>query len=433
LGYPVCISIIAKLTGFSVFWASKTCNILFAFIGFLILKKYFTKDFLIYSMVFFIPGISRIFTYTWSEVPFIVFLLLLSITLNKFIEAKKTSASLYISLFFICVGLFLSRYIGIFSVGLISLVAIWVIYKKRDFVSASKLLLTASCVGIICFLYLYNNYTQTGFITGMPRIASPESNFQLLKMLSKAQIYELLGGAPSRIISFFYSFLLSWTIYKTMKYKKTAENSSKIYFGVLSVGIIYWLSIVVIRWISQFDGFSFRLLGPSTMLFFIAGIIYLQKNLDSIHYNHIKKVLLSGMIFIFIASNYIYPIYKHFFKEIPNYAQTIESTREKYKQIEDESIVAFASVHLNYLRPSIQSNPPYFWPYFKNKETLAEYLARVKKANTSNLYIEIDKNISTDRFDESIYQFMQTHPVGIVKIKNLNSNYSIKSLYKTQL
>jgi hypothetical protein len=187
-GYPVLIFVVAKIFHLSVFLASKLLNIIFIGLSLCLIKKVFKTDSYIYGLVFLFGAYIHIFSYTWTEVPFIFGLLWFSSSIYYHLNNPASKALLF-NLFISALFLFLMRYIGAFSFGVIGLLAMYYFTQKkyRYFIKLSSI----SLVGImIVSLYLYNNYIQVGFPTGMPRIPSPETNFELLKQLVNAYMAE---------------------------------------------------------------------------------------------------------------------------------------------------------------------------------------------------------------------------------------------------
>ena len=88
--------------------------------------------------------------------------------------------------------LFMSRYIGAFSFGLIGLLGLYYGAIKKD-KSKSFILIGIAVINIgIMILYLYHNYTETGFPTGVKRIPPPETNLQLFYLLLKFKFAPLI-------------------------------------------------------------------------------------------------------------------------------------------------------------------------------------------------------------------------------------------------
>ena len=191
IGYPLLIAAISILTGTSVFWASKILNIILIGFLFLILRSLFKNNAYVYGLIFFFSSYLEITSFTWSENFFLTSIVFFGYSITRLMTSTK---SLKISLVLILLSsilLFLARYVGVFSIGVLFWIYIYFLYFKIDKKKA-KVVLCAFLFNIIfVFLYLYNNYLQTELITGINRPSSVEANIELIKMLFVALFIEL--------------------------------------------------------------------------------------------------------------------------------------------------------------------------------------------------------------------------------------------------
>jgi hypothetical protein len=419
VGYPLMISGVARLTGLGVFWASKLLNITFIIFTLLIFKFIFKENAYVYGMVFLVASSLKIFSFTWSEAVFISGLVWLSISLYKFTQNKKNIWLLNIllsSLF-----LFLCRYIGAFSVVVISLLSLFYLLKREYKTFLKFIPVAAVTVGFIA-LYLYNNYSETGHFSGIPRIPAPETDFQLFKSLMKAQIGEdNLVLRPYNKLTFLLTFILMLTpitfLFRDLRrnpqlIEKVIHSKGDIWRYFLFVGIIYWISIVIMRWRFRFDNFGYRLLGPSTFLFLLALISYLEYNYKRTLFKKIKVTFLVIVFLSFICTIILGNIYKFVLKKEPTYIEHLKAIKEKYRYIEKRSMIIFGDWHINYIRPECETAFP------SKRETINEFIARAKGTSAQNIYIEIRDDLSIYTFDKSVIEFMgKNSEQNFVKIR----------------
>lgn len=327
VGYPVMIFLFSKLTGLNVFWASKCLNILFIGLCFLFFRKLFKEKSWFIGLIFCAFTFMEIYAYTWSEAPFIFGLLWMCISIDKYlarhdisffsrnvmskIQKRHDIFNFWLfNIFFSCAFLFLCRYVGLFSFGVIGSIGIYFLIKKQYKISL-QLIFSCFILFLLASFYLYNNYLHSEYITGPFRMYSTESNAVLTKWLIQAQINEFfiirnyyftgyfdvifIITAAFQITLIPYIYLKY--IYKKRKYLKiNKDDHLSITFFV--VGWAYWLVVVVLRWIMYFDQFNYRILGPSTFLFLLALLSYLLNEQRKQLYSKIRKYF----VLIFIIS-----------------------------------------------------------------------------------------------------------------------------------
>lgn len=422
IGYSFFIFLLAKLSFLTVFWASKVVNIITLALIFFILKKIFKDKAFAYGAIFLISPIIEIFAYTWSETVFILGLIWFTASVYYF--QRFQSNTWLFSLTAAALFLFLTRYIGAFAVGIIGLLA-FIFLIKKQYRPAAKLIGVAGLISASIIGYLYNNYINTGFATGMPRIDSPETRRELVSMLSEAQLVELNPFViyPFQISSTFqlYAFLVVAIVFLAglaIHYFRQANKTDPdkyLWLYFLINGLVYWLGIVYMRWTSHFDNFNFRLLGPATVLFIIALLAFIQFNIKN------NRVYFNGLAALFFIA-FIYNSYEQLVPHLRDgisYQENIETVQEKYQFLPQESILVFGNRHIDYLRTDVVNIRPYFRPYFARQETIEQFITRISEKNYATaIYIEIDQNLNRFYFHESIHAFMkENHDKEFVQLK----------------
>jgi len=421
VGYPTLIFLTAKLTGLSAFWASKFLSIVLIGIMLGIFRALFKHNAYVYGLILLFSAYIEIFSYTWSETLFITSLVWFATSMYLFITNPKKIIVLYFSIMLASLVLFMSRYIGAFSFGLIGLLGLYYGLVKKEKLK-SIILIGIAIVNIgIMVLYLYHNYIETGFPTGMKRIPSPETNIQLFYMLLHAMIAEILIPIQSMSIKAIIIFavqipvfgFLFWRYRNNILVASSSANQKPITlsFVFATVGGVYLFFIILMRWITQFDGFSYRLLAPGSFLLFIAIIFFVQQRGTKQFFYGFKSFLL-----LFAILSYLLNVpYKTWVSSAhnPTYFQTLEALKEKYTDVEKDSVIVFAPVHINYLYTDMQRRRPYSLPYNPYKEKWSDFLKRVNPQNTKNVYLSVpEKKLSSERFDQSVIDFVKKYSEG---------------------
>lgn len=305
VGYPVMVFLIAKILGIKVWVASKIVNLICLGFILLLIRQINRKEAVFLALILCSFTFLEIYSYTWSEAPFLLFLLWYCISLSKYLQYQHKSALLQV--FLSALGMFLCRYVGAFSFIILGLLGLYKLRKEP------KVGIAFICISILLIsfnlAYFYNNYIHTGDFDGGDRIHPHRENlFYFLWLLFKGLFNELL------IIRNYYFYywpeLLWWctTIFQIIviglvvrKFQKNQVSFSfpkdnillRVLFGV---SLFYLFILIVIRKLSPFDEFDYRLLSPFSFLLFL-GI-----QLVLVGQNKIYQQVKGYLVILFLAS-----------------------------------------------------------------------------------------------------------------------------------
>lgn len=367
-GYPTLIFFTAKLTGLSVFWASKFLSIILVGVILGIFRALFQHNAYIYGLILFFSAYIEIFSFTWSETSFITALVWFTTSIYLFIKNPERVTLLYFSIMAASLLLFMSRYIGAFSFGLIGLLGLYYGLVKKDKTKA-MILIGIAIVNIgIMILYLYHNYTETGFLTGLKRMPSPETNLQLFYMLLKAMIAEILIPIHSMsikaIIIFFVQFpifgLLLWKYKNNILQTNINFNKKPITLSLVFViiGFVYLFFIILMRWVFNFESYHYRLLAPGSFLLFIGLIFFIQQRGTKQFFNAFK-----GFLLLFAILSYL--------EHVPYYSWK-----------------------------SSTLNPTYFEAFNALEDRWSDFMKRIDPENKLMIYLEMPRGeLPSERVD----------------------------------
>lgn len=281
VGYPILVAGISMIFHTSVIWGSKILNIIFLLLILLLIKHVFKQHSHTYYFLLLWASYIEIFSFSWSEAAFIFGLLWFSYSVYFFVINGHPLNS--ISLFGSSLYLFLIRYIGGFSVCFVGVMAVYCFILKR-YKESIALIVVLFFQTILVASYLYNNFQETGYITGISRPAAAENNLEMLISLLGAIFFEaspLLSGCGE-----YWKFIVS-LIVQSIVVIVFASNFSKYYvkkdykndkFAItcLCVGLFYLVSIISLRWISNFDDLGYRFLAPGTFLLIISLVSHMR-------------------------------------------------------------------------------------------------------------------------------------------------------------
>lgn len=414
VGYPTLIFIISKFSNIGVFWASKFLNIIFVVISILLLRYQFRESAFIYALVFFAAPYIVIFSYTWSEVPFIFGLIWFSVSIINFVPENKNIW--LVNIFLSSVFLFLVRYIGFFS--FISLIILTIFYFfKGEYKLSFRFAFISSLGLLIAFIYLYHNFLSTGYITGIPRIKSPETNIELLTNLSIAVIKEfnlLYANWGRNKMLFFATFIFEAILFmyflKKVKifshFKKVNIKIDALSSTFFFIGSVYWVSIVLIRWVNHYDDFYYRLLGPATFLFVMAIINFIQYNCEKTLIENFERFFIILLLFSYILTVPLQSLFQ-FFHEKVTYKDTLKTISNRYAFLPPNSVIIFGDAHLRYIRTDVIELKPSNKPYSSKSETIEEFLKKVKKIPNRSIYFEIPKTKECSSSKGDFFTFIE--------------------------
>jgi hypothetical protein len=292
IGYPFLIAVISFITGAEVYFASRIIAVVLVWIIGLTVWSRFKQSAWVYALVMLNFGFLNIFYFAWSESVFILGLFLLSLWVSDIITEANVRASHYIKLVMAVLILFLSRYVGAFALVVIGLLWIWSVYLfvKSKAANDRKRGVYLSVSGIVSatliFGYLLMNRMMTGYMTGMPRVPVGDVRELIINLFTNQ------GSEMKNVFRLFFDIenyalvILLWLlfagfiirmIYQNWENIKKREKDVIMPLVFIVIGGIYWIAIVVMRFISAIDDFNYRLLFPSTFLLFIGFIGFLLR------------------------------------------------------------------------------------------------------------------------------------------------------------
>ncbi|MBC2666162.1 hypothetical protein H7F51_11600 [Novosphingobium flavum] len=391
VGYPLGISLAARLSGLSPFLAAKVLGALMALACTGMVARAGGRTGWVLALPFAFAAALEIFSYSWSEVPFIFFLVCAALLLARIIgerQANTPPRALFLAL--CSLGLFLSRYVGAFAVALPGLAAlIGAIRRDRRAVLVNAALFLASA-GFIA-LYLRSNAAATGYATGMPRIPALDTPWHrlqtLLTALGDAAILPV-GGVWDKLPDFAPRLFTSPAGWLAL-----AQLAAFVWLGAiiarrhprplrgmrvdglalsfLTVGTAYLGAIIALRWTNEFDPYNFRLLGPGTLLVTIG---LLRAALVSWPGATRQIALLAATA---AACSCLVAVWPLLTRPISRYSATVRAVRQHYRAVPGGAIVVFGSDHLHYLRPDLYLAEPLCEPWFDERESWSRFMAEI--------------------------------------------------------
>jgi hypothetical protein len=415
-GYPFLIYLASATTGLSPFISSKLVNMALLLTSATLLAAVFGRKSPVFVLTLAFASYIDIFSYTWSEAPFIFLLLSAAVLLARFIgNSGKGGLMRSLCLAACCLGLFLSRYIGAFAILLIAIAALLSVYRRAYAIAVLNAVLLVTVV-VVIWLYLHNNALLTRYATGMPRVPPIDSAAARLAILAGAlwseTILPLAEFNPAEWLAWLVALAellglvaVVWSVRRHYSQWMQAIRVDALSLSFFTVGALYLGAIIGLRWLNQFDPYNFRLLGPGTLLLVIAvlrvALLSWPAATRSIAAFTFAMAALSAGLAIWQAARL----------QGPGYFSTVRAVEARYAGVPAGSIVVFGNDNLRYLRTDLFVTLPICPPWYDGKETWDKFIAEVDKRRP--IFIDMNKPVlEAGECHPTIHEFLARHRPG---------------------
>lgn len=363
--YPALIAAVMFVSGAGAYLSSKIVAMITAGLILLLLRKCFGKDAWLYGLCLTDIGYLNLSYYTWSEIPFILFLLCFALILANILKEEKPAYKWYAALGVAGVCCFLTRYYGIFVwivTGFYLLILLLSYRKNKEKETLSKLIrlgVTAFVSGMLSMAYLFMNKVMNGMASGVSRTMWWDDYRTLTDDLIESllteffnifslQIPELIEGFPYRIKLFAVAgILVGLGLFIAKNCRHFTRESV-----LIVMAVAYDVIFIGIRYVSSMDSFYFRFFEPATFLLCIGvlGLLlpYLRGK-KGFHY-------FAGMMTLLLSIS-IWSVFENGgMDRDDNYYLALEAQwDEAYGQIPEKSVVIFSDIDFrsSYYRPDV--------------------------------------------------------------------------------
>ena len=363
--YPACIAAVMLVTKVNAYLASKILAMLIVGLLLILMRVCFRKDAWIYALCLTNIGFLDLCYYTWSEVPFILFLFGFGLVLARILKEAHPGVKWYILLGIMGVCSFLTRYFGIYVwivTGVYICALLWKYYKEReksDLRKAVCLGITAVVSGILSVGYLMMNKIMNGMASGVSRTMWWDDFRTLTDDLIQSllteffhifslQIPEYMENFPYKIKLFVVWMLIICLITLIIKRCKHFSLQSV----MITMAVIYYGVFIAIRYVSSMDTFYFRFFEPATFLLCIGVIGLLLPDLKS----GSKAYLFGGAVSVCVILS-IWSVLDRGELSVqqPYYEAVTEQWEQAYAEIPQKSVIIFNDIDYrsSWYRPDV--------------------------------------------------------------------------------
>ncbi|WP_147383278.1 hypothetical protein [Pontibacter oryzae] len=314
IGYPTLIATITWISGLNLFWASKVLNLIFAGLGFLLLRHINRRYSFVLASIYGAFTVIEMYSYTWSECVFMYGCLFFAFLTYKVYVSGKPS-QIY-ALLAVAAFMFLVRYIGFFAGGVTLLLAIITWLEQRRRLSRHLFIVFVLNVIFVCGYVMHNHYAA-GYNTDAQRLtADMGSPLKVLWMAIKGLIIELfiirnyyLRGIPGglTIATALLQVIVIGYVGSILRQQReavaVAVKENILSHMAVVVALSYLVVLVFLRSISQFDPPNYRLLSPFTILMLFAIVNYIVALPDNIKGAVRAKYVIAGFFILSLLLN----------------------------------------------------------------------------------------------------------------------------------
>jgi asparagine N-glycosylation enzyme membrane subunit Stt3 len=257
--------------------------------------------------------------------------------------------------------MFLVRYVGAAALALpMALVLADALAgrRRRALFGAGVVLV----VGAVILAYLLRNAALTGHLTGIERVAAPETHGELVRQLSIALLREavlpLAEWQPSDRLHL--AFLgaqvmaglvaLPWLI-RGLQQDRPGPAFDPLTRVLLLSGAGYLVFIIAIRWLTAFDGFGFRLLAPGSLLVFLGLFRALIERIPGA-----ARKIEGGLIVIAALS--LIAMGLGAFGHGSTLPRQMQAEAARYDAVPEGAVLVFAGLHAPFLRSDLHVSAP---------------------------------------------------------------------------
>ena len=291
MGYPILVRLVYNVLH-DYFWASKILNLLFTVI--ILLFSYY-KNFYFRETVLLFMGKTffTVFIGAASETLFLFLMYFLFFLFHQLLSKKDNLYSYAVAISLCLIGLFITRYSGIYIYVSVVVFCGVMFFKIRDRIYFKPLILMVFLSGIGIGSYLLFNVMHFGDYTG-ERLRGKPSSMDVIYIvrdvfgvMNSIDPYIGIKPASNSLASLLFQFLVFvidvFIFFFFLKYFKKGKESSLYYFHILLwvMAGVSGISVLVSGWFQQIEEMGVRLMAASNFcLFFSFLILYFQNQLS---------------------------------------------------------------------------------------------------------------------------------------------------------
>jgi hypothetical protein len=275
------IAAVSFFTGAEIYLSAKILSILCLAVILALFYFHRGENAWLYSLITLNFGFLTIFWNTWSEQPFIAALVYFAFSVSDACKADKFTPKTFANLVISALLLFLTRYIGAFSVLILGFLCVRYFFPTKSLnlekvKTALGFFACAAFTTLAAAAYFYMNYRMAGIfsISRPPPLKSATVLWEQLYNASVSEVrnvcavfFKLPDFSCILVLIVFAAGLLFYFFNSLLKNEKRIFHASGDVLSFWGIGAVYFAVFCAIRFTNEMDVFSFRFLAPATILF----------------------------------------------------------------------------------------------------------------------------------------------------------------------
>lgn len=418
--YPLMIAAVMVITGANAYLAGKIVALLTIAVIFAVLFAEFKEKAWGYSLAFTNIGFLGLCYYTWSEVPFILFMMLFAFSFAKIVGEKEPKIRYFVLLTLWGSLSFLTRYFGLFLWMVAGIYWLYLVIKQLRKERITKNLFTRKITGlffsglafgVIGGGYLMMNKIFNGYPTGVSRgtwwddyasLTRDLVNSLLVEIFNvfSLEVPQLLNSLGTAKSVWFIVLVAALMLYCILKCKKKDARA----MSLIIISAAYYVIFTMVRYRSSMDTFYFRFFAPATVLL-VMGLICLIRENDLLSPGVIRIIAAFSLgLTAIICASYV--------KEIPDWNNgptafevTESDWDEMYSEIPQKSVVIWSDIDYRstWYRADVYNGELYegdTWESLSERYYASDHIV-IKKEDAQAL-------IESGNYDESVTHRLET-------------------------
>lgn len=363
--YPALIAFVMLITGANAYLASKILSMITVGLILIVIRICYKKDAYVYALCLTNIGFLSLTYYTWSEIPFILFMLCFALVLAQILKEEKPGKKWYVLLGMAGLSCFLMRYYGIYVwivAGLYLLLLLNNYRKEKDKRVLGKALgitISAFITGCLSLAYLLMNKIMNGMASGVSRSLWWDDYEKLTNDLIESllteffnifslQIPQLIENFPFNMKALVLAVILIGFVLLIKKNCRHFTRESV----MITMAVMYYVIFIGIRYVSSMDTFYFRFFEPGSFLLCMGIMGLLLPSLRGKRGFHYFGGAVTALIVIAAIS-----VFENGGMDINNsYYKSLTKTWDAaYAEIPEKSVIIFNDIDFrsSYYRPDV--------------------------------------------------------------------------------
>ena len=293
VGYPTLLAAFSSALRLEPYWASKVFSVICCISLLALFWKCARRQFPILALMLVNLAYLKISRGTLSEQPFIVLMACTGFAVDRIAQSEgvkfgRESVRRIVLLALTFIGLFLLRYVGAVApvwAGVAVVAASLANSRLHGLGAFIRRISEVAIAAVVAWAfeggYLLMNKAMCGCVSGYERPVAPESARELIRMTLSAEFHELQAYGICLLLGFVLVLLYRMHVAKADQEERVASPLGPKRSGLvfIAIGVMFHVTMIVMRSRHFFNPLGFRLLYPGTFLVTIGCVLIISQKL----------------------------------------------------------------------------------------------------------------------------------------------------------